>query len=392
MVTQFRFRLWIGIIVSFSVILLISVLSFFYLRNTTPVDSDKHAAHLSNHPAMVKPPQNNTLTIDPKQMKAIGITFTQVKKHLLNKTIRTVGHVTADERKTVSITIKVGGWIEKLFVNSTGEYIKKGQPLFAIYSPELVATEQEYLLALQAAKKLKHSPYAEISENSASLLKVTHRRLQLWDITDEQIQALNKTGQVSKTLIIHSPITGTVIKKIALEGMKIVPGDHLYTIADLSHIWILADIYENELPEVHVGQTATVTLPYTPNTTLQGRVSFIYPTVNQKSRTVKARLEFANPKDLLKPDMYVNVKLNIPLGLRLAVPADAVLESGERSLVFIYLGDGKLVWRNVKTGVKTEGWIEILDGVKEGEPIVSSANFLIDSESQLKAAIGHRQH
>lgn len=390
MIAKFRFWFWIGIILSLSIIFVIIILNFFYLRSATPVETAK-PAHLSQHSSVLDKSQN-TLTINPEQLKDIGVTFSKVKKHLIEKTIRTVGNVEADERKTVSINVKVSGWIEKLFVNSTGEYVKKGQPLFAIYSPELVATEQEYLLALQAAKKLKHSPYGEISEGATSLLSVTRRRLLLWDITDEQIQTLNKTNKVLKTLIIHSPITGTVINKKILEGMKITPGDQLYTIADLSHIWILADIYENEVPDIQLGQTATVTLPYTPNTILRGKVSFIYPTLNRQTRTIKVRLEFDNSNYLLKPDMYVNVKLEIPFGMRLVVPADAVLESGERSIVFVYLGNGKIEWRHVKTGIKTNGWIEILDGVKKGENIVSSANFLIDSESQLKAAVGHMQH
>jgi len=174
--------------------------------------------------------------------------------------------------------------------------------------------------------------------------------------------------------------------------MQVNPGESLYTIADLLHVWVLADIYENEVTEIQLGQTATITLSHAPNTVLQGKINFIYPTVNSQTRTVKARLEFDNPHELLKPGTYVNVSLKIPLGIRLIVPADAVLESGERSLIFIDLGNGRLEWRNVKCGVRTDQWIEILDGVKDGERVVTSANFLIDSESQLKAAVGKMKH
>lgn len=386
-----RFRLWIGLVLIVSIIIAVS---FFWFSKTTNL-----AVHSSNHVAdkkeMIYTPekiQNNTLTLNPEQLQSIGVTFALAKKQLLEKNIRTVGRVETDERKIVSVNIKVSGWIEKLLVNSTGEYVKKGQPLFTIYSPELMATEQEYLLALEAAKKLKKSSYAEVSQGASSLLNVTRQRLQLWDVTDQQIKELEQTGKVPKTLVIYSPIAGTVIKKMALAGMQINPGDLLYIIADLSQVWVLADIYENEVPDIRVGRTATMTLSSAPNTILQGRISFIYPTVHRQTRTIKVRLEFDNPHELLKPGMYANVALKIPLGMRLVIPADAVLESGERSLVFVYLGNGQLEWREVKTGVKTDDWIEILEGVKEGEKVVASANFLLDSESQLKAAVGGMKH
>jgi Cu(I)/Ag(I) efflux system membrane fusion protein len=285
------------------------------------------------------------------------------------------------------VNIKLEGWIDKLLVSATGDRVKKGQVLFTLYSPELVATQEEYLLALKGKKALGGSEFPEVAEGATSLLEVTRRRLRLWDITEDHIQDLERTGMVLKTLPIHSPITGTVIKKVALAGIHVNPGDELYTIADLSQIWIMADIYEYELPFIILGQTATVTLSYDPRTVLTARVGFIYPTLDPQTRTAKVRFEMENPGEKLKPDMYANVELKIPLGTRLVIPRDAVLESGERQVIFIHHGGGKLEWRNVKLGAKAGDWVEVLEGLKEGDHIVTSANFLIDSESQLKAAV-----
>ncbi len=366
----------------------------FFLNKLKPkeVVSHSHTVQTSHPAEHVESIQNNTVTINPEQLQSIGVTFAIVEKRAIEKEIRTVGYVEVDERKTASINIKVGGWIEKLMVNYTGEHVKKGEVLFTIYSPELVATEQEYLLALQAVKKLKNSKYQEVSHGATSLLDVTGQRLRLFDVAEDSIQELGQTGQVKKALPIHSPLSGTVIEKMALVGMQVNPGDKLYVIADLSSVWVLADIYEQDLPEVRVGQAGTIASSYFPNKVLLGKIDFISPTTDLQTRTTKARFEFDNQDELLKPGMYVSVNLKIPLRKRLVVPSDAVLESGERSIIFIYLGSGKLEWRNVKLGVKAGGWIEVLDGLKEGEKIVTSASFLIDSESQLKAAMGGMQH
>jgi len=239
-----------------------------------------------------------------------------------------------------------------------------------------------------ARKALGGSEFPEVAQGAASLLEMTRRRLQLWDITEDHIQDLERTGTVLKTLPIHSPGTGTVIKKVAVAGMRVNPGDELYTIADLSRIWVQADIYEYELPSIKPGQTAKVTLSYDPRTVLTARVGFIYPTLDPQTRTAKVRFEMENPGERLKPDMYANVEIKIPLGTRLAIPRDAILESGERQVIFIHHGGGKLEWRNVKLGVQAGDWAEVVEGLKEGDHIVTSANFLIDSESQLKSAVG----
>jgi membrane fusion protein, copper/silver efflux system len=280
----------------------------------------------------------NVMTVSPERLQAIGVKFELARRRPLDRAIRTVGQVEIDERRLAHVNIKLEGWIDELFVNSTGERVQKGQKLFTLYSPELVATQTEYLLALKSRRTLGSSAFPEVAEGAVSLLEVTHRRLQLWDITEDHIQDLERTGKVLRTLPIHAPQSGTVIKKVALAGMHVNPGDELYTIADLSRVWLVADIYEYELPFIKVGQTATVTLSYDPGTTLQGRIAFLYPTIEAQTRTAKVRFELANPGERLKPGMYANVALNIPLGTRLVVPSDAILDSGERQLIFIHLG------------------------------------------------------
>ncbi len=369
------------------------------MPNATPAREHAATGHTASvpesgtsaPPPLAIRPDQNTITISPERLQTIGVKFEFVKLRPLEKIIRTVGRVEIDERRLEHVNIKLEGWIDRLLVNSTGERVSKGQILFTIYSPELVATQEEYLLALKGRKTLGSSEFPEVAQGAASLLEMTRRRLQLWDITEDHIQDLERTGTVLKTLPIHSPATGTVIKKVAVAGMRVNPGDELYTIADLSRIWIQADIYEYELPSIKPGQTAKVTLSYDPRTVLTARVGFIYPVLDPQTRTAKVRFELANPGERLKPDMYANVELKIPLGTRLAIPRDAVLESGERQVIFIHHGGGKLEWRNVKLGVQAGDWVEVVEGLKEGDHIVTSANFLIDSESQLKAAVGGMQ-
>jgi membrane fusion protein, copper/silver efflux system len=312
-----------------------------------------HAEHAGTEsPASAE----NVMTVSLERLQAIGVKFELARRRPLDRAIRTVGQVEIDERRLAHVNIKLEGWIDELFVNSTGERVRKGQKLFTLYCPELVATQTEYLLALKSRRTLGSSAFPEVAEGTVSLLEVTRRRLQLWDITEDHIQDLERTGKVLRTVPIHAPQSGAVIKKVALAGMHVNPGDELYTIADLSRVWLVADVYEYELPFIKVGQTATVTLSYDPGTTLQGRIAFLYPTIEPQTRTVKVRFELANPGERLKPGMYANVALNIPLGTRLVVPSDAILDSGERQLIFIHLGGGQLAWRPVKLGVRAGDW------------------------------------
>lgn len=327
------------------------------------------------------------VTIPEERLQAVGVKYGSVARRPLEKIIRTVGRVAVDERRLAKVTIKFHGWIERLFVSATGDPVKKGQELFTIYSPDLVATQEEYLLALQGRKQLGESEFPEVARSSQDLLEATRHRLHLWDITEDHILDLERTKQVTKTLPIHSPITGTVIRKEVLQGTHVEPGEELYTIADLSHVWILADIYEYELSFVKKGQKAAVTLSYDPGSVLTGHVGFVYPTLDPKTRTAKVRFELDNADEKLKPDMYANVELRVSLGTKLAIPQEAVIESGQKQVVFLHQGGGKLEPRVIKTGVRTGEWSEVLEGLQEGEHIVTSANFLIDSESRLKSVV-----
>ena len=364
---------------------LVTVFSLVWALAAAAAGDDPHAGHAS---VRAEKPAENTLNVGLERLQSIGVKFEEAERRPMEKKIRTVGRVEVDERRLAHVNIKVEGWIEDLFVSTTGEHVKKGQVLFTLYSPELVATQEEYLLALQSANVLGKSEFPEVARGARTLLDVSRRRLRLWDIEDYHLRDLERTGTVLKSLPIHAPLSGTVINKTALAGMHVNAGDQLYIIADLTKIWVIADIYEYELPLIRLGQTATVGLSYAPRARFEGRIDFIYPTVDPQTRTAKVRFELDNPDEALKPGMFANVELVVPLGTRLAVSKDAVLESGERQVIFIHLGGGRLEWRNVKTGLRSGGRVEILEGLHEGEHIVTSANFLLDSESQLKAAVG----
>lgn len=332
-------------------------------------------------------PGSGDIDIAPERLQSVGVRFEKAARRPMIRELRTVGRVAIDERRLARVNVKIEGWIEQLYVNTTGEQVTRGEPLFSLYSPELVATEQEYLLALRSAQTLGNSAVPEVAEGARSLLAATRRRLELWNIADRHIRELEQSGKVQRTLPIHAPLDGTVIEKMAVAGMRVMPGEDLYVIADLSRVWVLADIYEYELPLVRVGQQANITVSYDPAASMTGHLTFIYPTLQSETRTARARFEFENPGGRLKPEMYVNVALSVPLGERLMVPKDAVLESGARSVIFLRQDGGRLAWREVKTGIRAGDQIEILEGLAEGEEIITSANFLIDSESQVKGAM-----
>jgi Cu(I)/Ag(I) efflux system membrane fusion protein len=327
--------------------------------------------------------------VSPERQQLIGLKTGVVEYRSIERAIRTVGVVEFDERRLADVNIKIEGWIENLLANFTGERVRKGQPLLTIYSPDLVSTQEEYLQALRAKETLSKSRFPDIASGGDTLLNAARRRLQYWDISDEDIAALERTGTPRKSLTIYSPIDGVVIEKMAFRGKKVMPGETLYKVADLSTVWIQGEIYEYEVPLVKLGQSASVTLASYPGELFHGKVSYIYPVLTEKTRTVKVRFEFSNTKDWkLKPQMYANVALKIPLGKRLVVPDEAILDSGTQQLVFIDKGQGTFEPRDVKVGVRTDGYAEILAGLTDGERVVTSANFLIDSESQLKTAVG----
>ncbi|MCK5574037.1 MAG: efflux RND transporter periplasmic adaptor subunit, partial [Bacteroidetes bacterium] len=277
----------------------------------------------------------------------------------------------------------------KLHVDETGQQVRRGQAMLEIYSPELVSTQEEYLLAVRNMKKLEDSPFSEVTESSRSLLESTRRRLLYWDISERQIKDLEEKGTISKTVTLFAPTDGVVIDKMAEEGMRVIPGMDLFRIADLSEIWVYAHIYEYEVPWVKVGQPAEMDLPYNPGRTFRGKVDYIYPYLDKKARDVKVRLVFQNPDLELKPQMYANVQLESRLGADVtAVPTEAVIRSGKRNLVFVARGGGKFEPRDVVLGPEGQGGlVQVLAGIQPGEEVVTSAQFLLDSESRLKEAI-----
>lgn len=324
--------------------------------------------------------------VTPEKQQLIGVKYAEVEYKTVSRTLRAVGRVAYDETKIVRIHPKVEGWIEQVFVDFTGKQVKVGQPLISIYSPELWQTQQEYLLALKGRNKLAASPFPEAGAGSESLLQAARKRLELWDITDEQIENLEHTGKPFKTLSLYSPSDGFVLTRNAYAKQRVTPETELYNIADLSTVWVIADIYEYEAPEIKLGQRATVTLSYLPRRAFRGQVAYIYPQLDNATRTLKARIEVPNLSFELKPDMFANIELQINYGARVVVPGEAVIDSGAEAEAFVAHEGGYFEPRKVTTGAKVGNEVIILHGLKPGERVVTSANFLIDSESKLKAA------
>jgi Cu(I)/Ag(I) efflux system membrane fusion protein len=330
--------------------------------------------------------QNKGVMVSPQKQQMIGVKTEPATIRDLTHTIRTVGQVEVDERRLTHMHTKLEGWVQELYVKFTGEQVQKDQKLFEMYSPELVSTQEEYLLALKAVRSLGDSEFPEVAQNARSLLEVTRQRFSLWDITPDHIRDLEKTGKVLRTLPLHAPSSGYVMHMAVREGMHVVPAMELYALADLSTVWVLADVYEYEIPLVELGQQATMTLSYFPGQTFTGKVTYVYPILETKTRTVKVRFELPNPQWALKPGMFANIDLQIPRGKRLVVPNTAVLDSGTEQLVFIDQGQGMFEPRKVTVGVRTREAYEILEGTQAGELVVTRGNFLVDSESNLKAA------
>jgi len=333
----------------------------------------------------------HTIFVAPQRQQLIGVQSVPAALRSLVKEIRTVGKVAYDETKLTHIHTKVTGYIEQVFVDYVGKIVKIGDPLFTIYSPDLVSTQEEYLLALRSRNTLKSSSFQWVSTGSESLLEAARQRLRLWDITDDEIETLEKEGKVKRALTIYSAVSGIVTERAAYHhGRFVNPEMDLYTLVDLSTVWVIGEVYEYELPFVKVGQTAEIEFPYVPEKkSLRGKITFTYPYLDPKSRTAKVRFEFANPNFVLKPDMFLNVKLRINLGEQLVVPEDAVLNTGSEQYVFVDKGDGYFEPRPVKLGAEAGGYYAIESGLKAGDRVVTAANFILDSESRLKGAFAN---
>ena len=324
--------------------------------------------------------------ISPEKQQLIGVQYGTVGFQSMSKTLRAVGRVAFDETKITRINPKIEGWIEDVYVDFTGKFVKKGQPLLTLYSPDLVQTQQEYLLAIKGRKQLGQSPFSEAVNFSDSLIESARSRLELWDISDGQIQELEKRGTPSKTMTLYAPASGFVTARNAFPKQRVMPDTELYSLADLSNVWVVADIYEFEAADIRLGQPATVTLSAYPGREFSGKITYIYPQVESTTRTLKVRIELANKGLLLKPDMYADVTLNMSYGKRLVVPQEAVMDSGSEQLVYVSLNDGYFEPRKVQLGQKLDNKYVVLGGLNEGERVVTSGNFLVDSESRLKSA------
>ena len=375
-------RWWLAIVITLVITSIIAI--YFYQQRQPIID---HTGHTSTAPASSAPaPPQTAVRISPEKQQLIGVQYGTVENQSLSKSLRAVGRAAFDETKMVRINPKIEGWIEDVYVNFTGKLVNKGQPLLSIYSPDLVQTQEEYLLALKNRKQLGESPFGEAVNFSESLVQSAKRRLQLWDVTDAQIKELEARGTPSRTMTLYAPASGFVMTRNAYPKQRILPDTELYQLVDLSNIWIVADIYEFEAADVKVGQAATVTLSSFPGRTFSGKITYIYPQVDNTTRTLKVRIELSNKGFLLKPDMYADVTLNINYGNRLVVPQEAVLDSGSEQLVYVALADGYFEPRKIRIGPKVDDKYVVLNGLQAGERIVTSGNFLIDSESKLKSA------
>ena len=327
------------------------------------------------------------INIDSRRQQLVGVRTAPVERRAVTQPIRAVGTVRYDETRLADVNVKVDGWIEELYVDYTGQFVEVGQPLFTLYSQELLTTQQEYLLALESRDRLQDSPIADARLYADRLVEAARQRLALWDLSPEAVEGLEEGREPSRTMPFRSPATGFVIAKQATQGQHVSAGESLYTVADLSEVWVEADLYEEELSLVSVGAQATVSVAAYPGEPVQGRVIYIYPFVEEQTRTVRVRLALPNPRGRLKPGMYADVALDASLGESVVVPTNALLDSGAEQHVFVSHGDGYFEPRPVVVGRRLGDTVQILEGLEGGEVVATSATFFLDSESQLRAAL-----
>ncbi|HSN80283.1 MAG TPA: efflux RND transporter periplasmic adaptor subunit [Rhodoferax sp.] len=330
----------------------------------------------------------NQIRISTEKVQKLGVRTEAAQLRVLDRLVRASGRIEPDERRVVAVSPKFEGYVERLHVNVTGQAVGKGQALFEVYSPELVSAQREYAIAMQGVGSLKDAG-GQAQAGMQQLADASLQRLRNWDISEAQIKALTDSGTTTRTLTFRSPVSGIVMEKKALQGMRFMPGEALYQIADLSAVWVIADVFEQDIGLVKNGTQATVKINAYPDKTFSGRVTYVYPTLTAETRTVPVRVELANPGGLLKPGMFAQVDL--PVGARgkvVTVPVSAVIDSGTRQIVLVEKEAGRFEPRQVKLGARSDTYVEVLDGVDDGEPVVVAANFLIDAESNLKAALG----
>jgi RND family efflux transporter MFP subunit len=350
----------------------------------------------STEASLTAPP--GAIKISPERQQVIGVKFATVESGGATRAIRTVGKVMADETRIGHVHTRIDGWIEKVFVDFTGDVVKNGEPMLTIYSPEMLASQQELLLAVRARDLMKSNPLASAAEHGESLFEAAKRRLELWDLSEDQIQQVLRTGQPIRSITVHAPMAGFVTERKAFPNQKVTPDSDLYTITDLSHVWIMADVFESDIMAIKAGDRAYVHFANGSAPPLAAKVNYIQPQVDPMTRTLQVRLDATNPGLRMKPDMFVNVEFGVATTPQLTVPTDAVLDTGDRQTVFVDLGSGYLEPRQVVVGERFGDRVAVTRGLSAGERVVSSGTFLIDSESQLKAAASgmgapqHQQH
>lgn len=349
---------------------------------TDPMEGHDHSAMAAGAD------EAQPVSLDADASRRIGVTYATVTKGSLARTLRTVGFVTYDETRLTTVNPKIEGWVERLFVDFTGAPVRAGQPLLEVYSPALVTAQEELFLARDLLRETRESGGGRSVENAEALLAAARRRLAYWDIPEEEIRAMEERGTVSKTLTLRAPASGVVIEKNVVQGARIMPGMDLFRVADLSRVWVEAEVFEKDLSLVREGQHGMVSFEAYPGEMFHGSVTYIYPTVSLSARTGRVRIELQNPGLRLKPGMYAQVELQSPaLEETLLVPRSAVLQTGERSVVFHRMSNGQLHPMEVVTGLSSGDQVQILSGLREGNVVVSSATFLIDAESNLGAAM-----
>ena len=333
-------------------------------------------------------PKLSPLQLSPERLQSIGVTFAEVKRQPVRDEIRVTGNVAVDEERLAYVQTRFAGWIQKVFADATYQYVRKGQPLFTIYSQDLVSTEQEFLLALKNRQTLVRTQTGTAASEADWLVDAARQRLRQWNVPESEITRLESSGQVQRETTVPSPTSGYITERNALPNQFVQPETKLYTIADLSQVWVYAQVFQTDIGRLKTGDPAVVTVDAYPGRDFRGRLQQILPQVDETTRTIRVRLVFENPGLLLKPGMYVNVALGVPLGTQLVIPASGVLQSGMRQIVFVDHGNGQLEPRQIETGMRVGDNFVVRKGLRAGERVVNSANFLIDSEAQLQAALG----
>jgi RND family efflux transporter MFP subunit len=380
--------------ISLIALLVLAVAAFAYVAlmrrqpMRTTATAEAPSAATPSAVASPAPAQDNAIFMPPEKQQLIGMHSVAAEMGTLTKDLRIAGKVSVDETRVTHIHSKVSGYIEEVFADSVGKPVRAGEALFTIYSPDLVATEQDFLLALKSRTLLRESTLASAAQGSENLISAARERLRLWDVSDREIQSLETEGKVKRAIAVYSPISGVVMERTAYHhGTFVDPSKDLFTIVDLSQVWVLGEVYETDLPLIRAGQTAEVELPYSGSgRTVRGHVDFVYPFVDPKSRTVQVRIQFQNPNLTLKPEMFVNITMSVSLGRQVVIPQDAVMDTGTEQYVFIDKGDGYVQPRQVKVSGEAGEKVGIQQGLKPGERVVTGANFIVDSESRLKGA------